>query len=81
MSYGDWLTAELSRRRISVRWLALRTGIDHTAILRIRQGRDPRFSTVIALARVIGWPPLDALTELPLGALEPIAHEKALPRR
>ena len=63
VSYGTWLAGELTRRGISQRYLAMRTGLNHSTICRIiRADIDPQISTAARIARVLGWPPLEVLS-------------------
>jgi len=62
VTYGNWLAAEISRRRISQRSLAARCGVDHSTISRIVSDNvDPNMSTALRIARVVGWPEAHAL--------------------
>jgi transcriptional regulator with XRE-family HTH domain len=72
VTYGNWLAAEIARRRISQRSLAARCGVDHSTISRIvSDGVDPNMSTALRIARVAGWPPPQALIPASrLGAAE-----------
>jgi transcriptional regulator with XRE-family HTH domain len=68
VSYGAWLAGELARRGISQRYLAMRTGLNHSTICRIvRADIDPQISTAARIARVLGWPPLEVLSGLQAG--------------
>ena len=52
-SFAEWLRIELRARRMSVRQLALRSGVDHSTISRILTGnREPGLKTALALVRV-----------------------------
>jgi transcriptional regulator with XRE-family HTH domain len=61
MTYGEWLGARMSERRISQRQLAWRAGVNHGTVSRILAGRAPTLRTFTRLARIVGWPPIEAL--------------------
>ena len=52
--FGGWLRAAMAERRMSQRALAMRTGIHHSAISRLLEGRVPSLSTAIAIVKVLG---------------------------
>jgi len=55
--FARWLEAELRARRLSRRGLARRSGVDHSTIVRLRQGqRDPSLATATRIARALGSP-------------------------
>ena len=52
-SFAEWLRLELRAHRMSVRQLALRSGVDHSTISRILSGnREPGLRTALALVGV-----------------------------
>lgn len=54
--FPAWLAAELLRRRMSQRVLALRCGIDHSTISRVVSGeRAPLLVTARALLEGLGY--------------------------
>lgn len=54
--FPAWLAGELSRRRMSQRVLALRSGIDHSTISRVLSGeRAPLLVTARALLKGLGY--------------------------
>lgn len=51
--FSGWLRDALAERGISQRTLAMRTGIDHSTISRLTQGRSPSFDTAIAIIKIL----------------------------
>lgn len=52
--FAGWLRDAMDARRMSSRALAMRAGINHSTIVRLRTaGRDPGLATAIALLRVL----------------------------
>ncbi len=52
-SFAEWLRLELRAHRMSVRQLALRSGVDHSTISRILAGnREPGLRTALAIVGV-----------------------------
>jgi transcriptional regulator with XRE-family HTH domain len=77
-SFAEWLRIELRARRMSVRQLALRSGVDHSTISRILTGnREPGLKTALALVRVFrsGEDDVDVARDLDglRGSVDPVA--------
>ncbi len=51
--FGGWLRDTMAERGISQRTLAMRTGIDHSTISRLAQGRSPSLDTAIAIIKIL----------------------------
>ncbi|MGI8657223.1 MAG: helix-turn-helix domain-containing protein [Candidatus Limnocylindria bacterium] len=52
--FAGWLTDSMKARRMSGRMVAMRSGIDHSTISRLRRSqRDPQLSTAIALIALL----------------------------
>ena len=52
--FAGWLRGAMATRRISLRMLAIRAGIDHSTISRLASGtREPLLSTALALVQVL----------------------------
>ncbi len=52
--FAGWLRGAMATRRISLRMLAIRAGIDHSTISRLANGtREPLLSTALALVQVL----------------------------
>ena len=57
--FARWLRENMAERRMTIRMLALRAGVDHSTISRImNEARDPRLSTALALLRVLETRPM-----------------------
>lgn len=57
--FAGWLRDAMAERGVTTRVLAMRTGIDHTTISRLRRGANaPTLSTAVALLRVLGSRPM-----------------------
>jgi transcriptional regulator with XRE-family HTH domain len=52
--FAEWLRTQLAVRRISQRYVAQRSGVDHATISRLVRGqRTPTLATAVKLARVL----------------------------
>lgn len=57
--FAGWLRDAMAARRMTTRVLAMRTGVDHSAISRLMHGeREPKLSTAVALLRVLSAEPI-----------------------
>ena len=57
--FAGWLGGAMTARRISLRMLAIRAGMDHSTISRLANGsREPLLATALALIRVLEAQPL-----------------------
>lgn len=52
-SFAEWLRAGLAARGLSQRQLAARSGVDHSTISRLLQGRTPTYDTYRRIAHVL----------------------------
>ncbi len=52
--FAGWLTDAMKARRMSGRMVAMRSGVDHSTISRLRRSRrEPQLSTAIALIALL----------------------------
>ena len=57
--FGGWMRDQMAARGISMRVLAMRTGISHTTISRLAADvRAPTLATAVAIVEVLGTPPV-----------------------
>lgn len=54
-TFAGWLRDEMAQHRVSQREVALRAGLDHSALSRILRGREPYFRTAVRLAGALGY--------------------------
>jgi len=58
---ADWLRAQMRERHLTQRQVAWRAGVDQATVSRLLGGRVPTARTLARLARVLGWPPFEAV--------------------
>ncbi len=57
--FARWLRETMAARRMTMRMLALRAGVDRSTISRIvNDTRDPKLSTALALLRILETQPM-----------------------